>query len=105
MVSFRSFNRGWGTWGVEKYNSHLQGQSTSYSNVNAFQMSVEEDADFVYCGTDSGDIVKLVAVPGKGGKTELLVQACAAVKRKNGSNGERKSATAGKFSGGITMTN
>jgi hypothetical protein len=40
----------------------------------SFQASKEESGHYVYCGTDSGDIVKLVVVDNEGGGVDLLVQ-------------------------------
>lgn len=54
----------------------------------------------VYCGTESGDVVKLVAFGAdEEGDVGLALQACAVVKRSPG--GAKKAATAGKFSGGV----
>ena len=69
---------------------------------------MEESGCYIYCGTDSGDIVKLVVTDGGGGAVAdssaigIQVQTCAVVKTGKvvGGAGGKKDVNAGKFAGG-----
>ena len=68
------------------------------------QFSVEEGGCYIYCGTDSGDIVKLVVTVGGDGVREsvgLQVQTCAVMRTGRGGGGG-KDVNAGKFAGGAS---
>ena len=74
------------------------------------QFSVEESGCYVYCGTDSGDIVKLVVTvepdddAGRGVRGEsvgMQVQTCAVMKTGR-LGGGKKDVNAGKFAGGAS---
>ena len=67
------------------------------------QFSVEESGHYIYCGTDSGDIVKLVVTADRDrSRVVLQVQTCAVMKRGRviGSGGGKRDVNAGKFAGG-----
>ena len=69
----------------------------------SFQFSVEESGHYIYCGTDSGDIVKLVVTADRDrSRVVLQVQTCAVMKRGRviGSGGGKRDVNAGKFAGG-----
>ena len=68
------------------------------------QFSVEESGHYIYCGTDSGDIVKLVVTADRS-KVVLQVQTCAVMKRGRviGSGGGKRDVNAGKFAGGAQV--
>ena len=68
------------------------------------QFSVEESGHYIYCGTDSGDIVKLVVTADRS-KIFLQVQTCAVMKRGRliGGGGSKRDVNAGKFAGGAQV--
>ena len=69
----------------------------------SLQFSVEESGCYIYCGTDSGDIVKLVVTVADDGVREsvgMQVQTCAVMR--TGRGGGRKDVNAGKFAGGAS---
>ena len=72
------------------------------------QFSVEGSGCYIYCGTDSGDIVKLVVtlasddagVRVRGKSVSMQVQTCAVMKKTGRVCGGQKDINAGKFAGG-----
>ena len=72
------------------------------------QFSVEESGCYVYCGTDSGDIVKLVVTVApddagdRGESVGMQVQTCAVMKKTGRVGGGKKDVNAGKFAGGAS---
>ena len=67
----------------------------------SLQFSVEEGGCYIYCGTDSGDIVKLVVTDnGLRESVGLQVQTCAIMK--TGGRVGKKDVNAGKFAGGAS---
>ena len=69
---------------------------------------MEESGHYIYCGTDSGDIVKLVVTADRSTRVVLQVQTCAVMKRAgrvigSGGGGGKKDVNAGKFAGGAQV--